>query len=529
MNTHTVELAGITGHVITVEAYLSGRLPATVLIGLPDNRVRETRDRVRAAMVNSRLGWPDRKITVGLTPASLPKHGSGHDLAIAVAILAAWGQAPHSPAPSPGADAPRPMTVPPGTVFLAELGLDGRLRPVRGVLPAVVAAAREGFDLIVVATANRDEAALVEGIRVIAADWLADVAAWLRGEPEPVAAVSNVSAGTVTLATEREKDLAEVLGCPGARRALEISATGGHHLALFGPDPGKTMLAERLPGIMPRLDQAAALEATAVHSIAGELSPGARLIERPPVAAPHHTATIPIMMGGGSNGSIRPGAVSLAHRGTLLLDQASEYRREVLDALRQPFEAGEVIIARHATVTRFPARFTLVLTADTCPCGSADGHCECSPAIRRRYLGRLPGQLLDRVDLKVTMPRPTRSRMQLDARVADSSAVVAERVAAARDRAAARLAGTPWRTNAEIPGVEFRRSFALQPAALTVVEEALSAGQLSSAGANGVIRVAWTLADLAGRARPTAEEVIESLALRPGEPGDDITVDRPGI
>jgi len=514
MNTHTVELAGITGHVITVEAYLSGRLPATVLIGLPDNRVRETRDRVRAAMVNSRLGWPDRKITIGLSPSGLPKYGSGHDLAIAVAILAAWSQAPHSPDPSPGADAPRPMTVPPGTVFLAELGLDGRLRPVRGVLPAVLAAAREGFDLIIVAAANRDEAALVEGVRVIAADWLADVAVWLRGGPEPVVAVAAVPAETVKLATEREKDLAEVLGCPGARRAAEISAAGGHHLALFGSGASKTMLAERLPGIMPRLDQAAALEATAVRSIAGELSPGDGLIERPPVAAPHHTATIPIMVGGGSNGSIQPGAVSLAHRGILILDQAPEFRREVLEALRQPFEAGEVIIARHAVVTRFPARFTLVLTADTCPCGSADGHCECSPAIRRRYLGRLPGQLLDRVDLRVTIPRVSRTRMQQDGRSADSSAVVAGRVATARDRAAGRLAGTPWRSNAEIPGVELRRSFALQPAALAVVEEAVSAGQLGSAGANGVIRVAWTLADLAGKARPTAEEVSTALALR---------------
>lgn len=513
MNTHTVELTGITGHVITVDAHVGGGLPATILVGLPDSRVRETRDRVRAAMVNSHLGWPGRKITVGLSPASLPKYGSGHDLAIAVAILAAWGQAPK--ADDHADDAP-PVTVPPDTVFLAELGLDGRLRPVRGVLPAVVAAAEAGFGLIVVAAGNRDEAALVPGVRVIAADWLADVAAWLRGGPEPTV---MAPVGVVPAVTEQEKDLAEVLGCPGARRAAEICAAGGHHLALLGPATNKTMLAERLPGIMPRLDMTAALEATSVHSIAGLLPPGSGLITRPPMAAPCHTASLPAMVGGGSSGIIRPGVVSLAHRGILLLEDAPQFRRDVLDALRQPLGAGEVIIARQATITRFPARFTLVLTAETCPCGSAGGDCTCSPAGRRRYIGRLPGQLLDRVDLKVTMPRASRTQMRQDARSANSSAMVARRVAAARDRAASRLAGTPWRTNAEIPGAELRKSFVLRPAALAAVEQAINVGQLSSRGADGVIRVAWTLADLAGKPRPTAEEVSEALSLRLGTAG----------
>jgi magnesium chelatase family protein len=516
MNIHTVELAGITGHVIDIEAYLSGRLPATILIGLPDSRVRETRDRVRAAMANSHLGWPDRKITVGLKPASLPKHGSGHDLAIAVAILAAWGQAPHPAGPSPRAGAAASMTVPPGTVFLAELGLDGRLRPVRGVLPAVVAAAREGFDLIVVAAGNRDEAALVDGVRVIAADWLADVATWLRGGPEPTAAEPPAPVQAEPLAAEPKKDLAEVLGYPGARRAAEICAAGGHHLALFGHDASKTMLAQLLSGIMPRLDLAAALEVTAVHSVAGVLLPGPGLIERPPVAAPHYTASVPFIVGGGTNGSIRPGAVSLAHQGVLLLNEAPEFRRDALDAVHQTLQAGQALIARQGMVTRFPARFTLVLTANSCPCRGTNENCDCSTAARRRHLGRLPGQLLDRVDLKVTMRRASRTQMKRDTRSADSSAVVAERVAAARDRAGSRLAGTPWRTNAEIPGVELRKSFALQPAALAAVEQAMSTGQLTSAGANGLIRVAWTLADLAGKSRPAAEEVSEALVLRLG-------------
>jgi magnesium chelatase family protein len=223
MNTHTVELAGITGHVIQVEAHVGGGLPATILVGLPDSRVRETRDRVRAAMVNSNLGWPGRKITVGLSPASLPKHSSGHDLAIAVAILAAWGQAPQAGNHAADPDDVPPMAVPPGTVFLAELGLDGRLRPVRGVLPAIVAAAEAGFSLVVVAAGNRDEASLIPGVRVIAADWLADVAAWLRGGPEPPA---TPPAGVVPVVAKGNKDLAEVLGCPGARRAAEVCAAG---------------------------------------------------------------------------------------------------------------------------------------------------------------------------------------------------------------------------------------------------------------------------------------------------------------
>jgi magnesium chelatase family protein len=246
------------------------------------------------------------------------------------------------------------------------------------------------------------------------------------------------------------------------------------------------------------------------------LPPGAGLITRPPMAGPHHTASLPAIMGGSSNGNIRPGAVSLAHRGVLLLDQAPEVHRDVLDAVRQPLAAGEVIIARQAMITRLPAKFILVLTADQCPCARADGVCACSPVARRRYAERLPGQLLDRVDLKVTMPRASRGQMQHDSRSADSSAVVAQRVAAARDRAASRLAGTPWRTNAEIPGAELRKSFALHPSALAAVEQAMSTGQLSSRDADRVIRVAWTLADLAPKPRPTAEEVSEALELRLG-------------
>jgi magnesium chelatase family protein len=521
--TYAVALTGVAGHLVEVEAYIGGGLPATILVGLPDTAVREARDRVRAALVNSKLGWPGRKITVGLSPASLPKHGSGFDLAIAIAILAAWGESPagggDSLGPPPDAP-PMKMKVPPGTVFLAELSLDGRLRPVPGVLPAVVTAASAGKDMVVVAPRNRAEAALVPGVRVVTADCLRDVALWLRGGPVPAGEDAEPAMATEVMTTTEQghaKDLSEVLGQAEARRAIEICAAGGHNLSLLGPPGvGKTMLAERLPTIMPRLEPASALEVTSIHSVAGILQPGTGLITEPPFCAPHHTASMPAIVGGGSYGIIRPGAASLAHRGFLFLDEAPEFHRDVLDALRQPLEAGEVIIARQAMITRFPARFALVLAANPCPCAKADSGgegCECSPATRRRYLGRLSGPLLDRVDVKVQLHPVNRTQMLYETNSAESSAVVARRVAQARDRAASRLSGTPWRLNAEIPGAELRKSFPVRPRALAILDRAMELGQVSARGADKIIRVAWTLADVVGKPEPTAEEVHEALGL----------------
>src|SRR5579863_824311 len=501
---HSVALVGVQGHLIEVEADIASGLPATILVGLPDTALREARDRIRAAIVNSGENWPAAKITVGLSPAALPKRGSGFDLAIAVAILAAAEAVPASALA--------------GKMFLAELGLDGRLRPVPGVLPAVAAGAG-GAETVVVASQNAEEAALVPGLEVIGAGSLAEVIIWLRGgaPPSPVAVPDAPHGPAPAAAMARKLDLAEVLGQAEARLAAEICAAGGHHLSLLGPPgAGKTMLAERLPTILPGLAAPAAIEVTSIHSVAGRLPPGSGLITTPPFCAPHHTSSMAAIVGGGS-GVIRPGQASLAHHGILFLDEAPEFHRDVLDALRQPLESGEVVIARAGTQAVFPARFTLVLAANPCPCAKAAGPgrsgCSCSPAARRRYLARISGPLLDRVDVKVRLQPVSRRDMLYDRKFAEPSAVVAQRVAVARERAAARLADTPWRVNAEVPGTALRRSFAPAAGALTCLDRAMELGQVSARGTDKIIRVAWSLADLAGKDRPGTDQVNLAIGL----------------
>ena len=501
---HCIGLVGLAGHVVEVEADLSAGLPAVVLTGLPDTALNEARDRVRAAVVNSGQAWPNRRITVNLLPAALPKHGSAFDVAIAVALLAGAGELPIAPLD--------------GVVLLGELGLDGAVRPIRGVLPMVAAAVRAGVTRVIVPLGNAREATVVPGVTVRAIDSLRCLIDFVRGagpllDPPPLDPAPP----------HPGPDLADVAGQELGRYGLEVAAAGGHHLALFGPPgAGKTMLAERLPSILPELDDPEALEVTALHSIAGLLPPEGQLIRRPPFQAPHHSASSAALVGGGT-GLARPGALSLAHRGVLFLDEAPEIATATLQALRQPLESGRVVLARARGTTEFPAQVQLVLAANPCPCASpaGDQYCSCAPSARRRYLARLSGPLLDRIDIRITL-KPLRAAQLITATApATPSAEVAARVAKARAASAARWSAGGWRLNAEVPGPQLRRApWRLPVADTAALRSALDRGLLSARGFDRVLRLAWTIADLDGLDRPGRGEVQEAIQLRMGEVHD---------
>lgn len=528
-----IALLGLDGAVVDVEADIANGLPGFTIIGLPDAALGQARDRVRAAAANSGCPLTARKLTVNLSPASLPKHGSAFDLAIAMAALAA----DRVVAADSVAD----------VVHVGELGLDGGVRPTPGVLPAVVAAARSGFTTVLVPAANAEEAGLVPGVRVIAVASLAAAARWhgaelggpgadpaheraasTEGGDPPVAADSASGAGgrssgdapAAADSVSGPGDLADVVGDPSAVEALTVAAAGGHHLFLLGPPgAGKTMLASRLPGILPDLDTDAALEVGSLRSLAG-LAVGGTLSRRPPWEAPHHTASAAAIVGGGS-GVIRPGAAARAAHGVLFLDEAPEFSPHALDALRQPLESGVVSIARAAYSASFPARFQLVLAANPCPCGNAgtrDAECTCTPFTRRRYLGRLSGPLLDRVDIRMRVERVTAARLRTGGETV-STATARARVEAARGSARARLAGTPWNRSADVPG-SWLRSPAGRPerGATQALDRALERGGITMRGYDRVLRLAWTLADLDGAPRPTADHVGRGLLLRRATP-----------
>lgn len=513
----TITLAGALGHLVDVEVDVSQGMVSTSLVGRPDAAINDSRERCRTAISNVKLIWPaTRRVTILLSPADLPKRGPQFDLAIAVAVLAATEQ------------------VPPGwlddTVFLGELGLAGQLRPLPAALPMVMAAAQAGARRVVVPESQHAEASLVPGIEVFGARSLRQVVSLVRGEIVPEAPQVTQRAGARLLSWRGEDrlahlDLADLDRMPEERLALEVAAAGGHHLLLKGPQgAGKTSLAERLPGLLPDLDVTESLEVTAVRSLERSFGAVAGLVTRPPFAAPHHSSPLATVIGGGT-GSVRPGAISRAHLGVVLLDEFPLLSRDVLEALRQPLESGEVTIARGDEIATFPARALFVLACNPCACGHyapsrVSDDCTCTEQVRREYRRRLHGPVIDRIDItREVLPEAAFARGPADPDPEDTATVRA-RVAAARARQAVRYEGLPWRLNAQVPAARLRDRWPLPAAGEQVLAGAVREGRLTRRGLIRVHRMAWTLADLAGRAVPVAEDVRVALHLRTGVPLD---------
>jgi magnesium chelatase family protein len=512
---HTVSLHGAVGHLIDVQTDVSPGQAGVTMVGRADTTITEARDRCRMAIINSHLDWPaTKRITILLSPADLLKRGTHFDLAVAVSVLAAAGAVPTAS-----------LTA---TAFIGELTLDGNLRSVSGVLPMVLAAAERGIRAVFVPEPHAAEASMVPDMSVIGVRSLAQVVAVLRDEEVPYAEPVAPLSGAQLLAwrgQERleELDLADLLGIDDARYAIEVAAAGGHHLLLSGPKgSGKTSLAERVPGILPDLSPTESLELSAICSLAGTLDPAAGLVTRPPFSAPHHDASKASIIGGGSGG-VRPGEVSRAHGGVLFLDEFPLFRSDVIEALRQPLESGDVTVARRDESVTLPARGMVMLACNPCPCGDFSGdvrfnRCSCKEVQRRDYRAKVTGPVADRVDIVRHLPPLRRRDAVVDREQPESSEQVRRRVVAARARQADRYAEESWRLNGHAPGPVLRERWPLTKAGQQAVDDQLYVGRLSRRGATRVHRLAWTVADLRGLDHPGLDEVDTALRLRTGEP-----------
>ena len=509
----TLALRGADGHVIDVQVDVSPGVPATTLVGRVDKSLSEARDRVRMAINNDCGPWPaTKRVTILLSPADLPKAGTHYDLAVAVAVLAA--DTAHKDLTADQVD---------GWAFIGELSVSGGLRPVPGVLPMVIAAAAHGITRVFVPEPQAAEAGLVPGMTVFGVRSLGQVSAVLRGievpEAPPVVGPSASPLATWRGAGRLDSvDLADLDGLEDVRYAVEVAAAGGHPLMLIGPrGTGKTSIAERIPSILPDLTVEQSLEVTALHSVAGALPEGGELLRRPPWFAPHHSASAASVLGGGT-GRVRPGQVSLAHHGVLFLDEFPHFRSDVIEAMRQPLEAGEVTIARGEESATYPARSLVVLAANPCPCGNfhglSGGSCDCTAVQRSHYRRKLSGPVLDRVDIWMEVRPQGRRRGSVWGPAPESSADVRARVVEARQRQARRYRDRAWQLNSSCPGPALAELWPLEPDAQQLIDDELAVGTLTRRGLTRVQRLAWTVADCAGAARPGDDHAAVALTLR---------------